>query len=337
VAGFYLRHPLSLEHETGAHPENPERIRAIEAVLEAEDWHGLDLVEAPAASAEQLQRVHPRSHIEAIESVSARGGGMIDADTVVSSRSYEAARRAAGGAAHAVDLMLARGAPNDFAFCGLRPPGHHAERGRAMGFCLFNNIAIGVEHALRAHGVARALIVDWDVHHGNGTQEVFYGSDQVLFASIHQSPLYPGTGGPEERGSGAGDGLTVNLPVAPGAGADEFLALVQTVVAPLARDFEPGLIAVSAGFDAHRADPLADCRLDEAAYADLAASVRDLAAELEVPILICLEGGYALAALAASVSATIAAVSGSAAPRIAPPEAAAEHRERLRDRWPQLA
>ena len=206
-----------------------------------------------------------------------------------------------------------------------------------MGFCLFNNVAIGVAQALAGHGVERAMILDWDVHHGNGTQDVFYDSGQVLFASIHQSPLYPGTGDPSERGAGAGEGLTVNLPVDPGAGPDEFLAIVQTVIEPLARDFEPGLIAVSAGYDAHRADPLADCLLDEAGYADMAASVRDLAAELEVPVLVCLEGGYALAALAASVDATIGALSGSEPPRRAPPVAAAAQRSRLRDRWPQLA
>jgi acetoin utilization deacetylase AcuC-like enzyme len=336
VAGFYLRHPLSLEHDTGRHPENPDRIRAIEMALEAQDWHGLELIEAPAASPEELLRVHPQSHIDAIESLSEVGGGFIDADTVLSARSYDAALRSAGAAAHAVDLLLDEGG-SGFAFCGLRPPGHHAERDRAMGFCLFNNIAVGVAHALAAHPIERALILDWDVHHGNGTQNVFYDSGEVLFGSIHQSQLYPGTGDPSERGAGDGEGLTVNLPVAPGAGPDEFLAIVQTVIDPLARDFGPGLIAISAGYDAHRADPLADCALDEAAYADMAASVRELAAELSVPVLVCLEGGYALRALAASVDATIEAFTGSAKPRQAPPEAAAEHRLRFRDRWPQLA
>jgi acetoin utilization deacetylase AcuC-like enzyme len=333
--GLYLRHPLSFEHETGAHPENPERIRAIEAVLEAEGWLGLEVVEAPAAALEQIERVHPRSHIEAIEAISARGGGMIDHDTVASPRSYDAALRSAGGAVHAVDRLL--GGDAGFAFCGLRPPGHHAERERAMGFCLFNNVAIGVTHALEEHGVERAMVVDWDVHHGNGTQDVFYDSSQVLFASIHQSPLYPGSGNPAERGSGEGEGYTVNLPVPPGAGPDEFLSIVQTVIVPMARGFEPGLLAVSAGYDAHRDDPLAECMLDEAAYADMAASLRDAAAEAGIPILVCLEGGYALTALAASVSATIGAFTGSAAPRAAPTAPASGFRSRLQDRWPQLA
>ncbi len=333
-AGLYLRHPFSFEHDTGSHPENAERVRAIEARLEADDWHGLEVVEAPAATIEQIERVHSRSHVESIREISARGGGMIDLDTVASARSYEAALRAAGGAVHAVDRLL--GDRAGFAFCGLRPPGHHAERSRAMGFCLFNNVAIGVAHALSEHDVERAMVVDWDVHHGNGTQDTFYSTPEVLFASIHQSPLFPGTGDPSETGSGAGEGYTVNLPVGPGAGPDEFLSIVQTVLVPLARDFDPGLLAVSAGYDAHRDDPLAECMLDENAYADMSASLRDAAAELDVPVLICLEGGYALGALAASVSATIAAFTGSAAPREAPPEPASGYRSRLRPRW-QLA
>jgi acetoin utilization deacetylase AcuC-like enzyme len=333
--GIYLRHPLSFEHDTGAHPESAERIRAIEATLAEQGWHGLEVVEAPAATLEQIERIHPRSHIEAIEALSARGGGMIDVDTVTSPRSYEAALHSAGAAVHAVDRLLGDGA--GFAFCALRPPGHHAERARAMGFCLFNNVAVGAGHALAAHGAERVMVVDWDVHHGNGTQEVFYEDPRVLFASIHQIPLYPGSGDAGERGRGAGEGYTVNLPVAPGAGPDQFLALVQTVIVPLARSFRPGLLAVSAGYDAHRDDPLADCMLDEAAYADMAASLRDLAAELGVPVLVCLEGGYALGALAASVGATVAAFTGATEPRAAPPQAAADHRERLLDRWPQLA
>jgi acetoin utilization deacetylase AcuC-like enzyme len=273
--------------------------------------------------------------VEAIRSFSERGGGMLDLDTVASERSYEAALRAAGGAAHAVDRLLAGEA--GFAFCGLRPPGHHAERDRAMGFCLFNNVAVAVAHALAEHGLRRAMVVDWDVHHGNGTQEIFYASSSVLFASIHQSPLYPGTGDAGEQGSGEGEGYTVNLPVPPGAGPDEFLSLIQTVLVPIARGYEPQLLAVSAGYDAHRDDPLAECMLDEASYADMAASLRALAAELEVPLLVCLEGGYALSALAASVSATIAALSDSGVPRTAPAEPASGYRSRLQDRWPALA
>lgn len=334
-SGLYLRHPLSFDHDTGPHPENAERIRAIEQRLEADRWHGLEVVEAPAAGEAQIERVHPRSHLEAIAALSAAGGGQIDLDTVASACSYDAALRAAGAAVHAVDRLLGDGA--GFAFCGLRPPGHHAEPARAMGFCLFNNVAIGVAHALAEHPVERALVVDWDVHHGNGTQEIFYSSPQVLFASIHQSPLYPGTGDADERGSGAGEGYTVNLPVAPGSGPDEYLSLVQRLIVPLARAFEPGLLAVSAGYDAHRDDPLAECMLDEAAYADMAASLRELAAELEIPVLVCLEGGYSLGALAASASATIAAFTGSERPRSAPAEPASGYRSALAERWPAVA
>jgi len=239
--------------------------------------------------------------------------------------------RAAGAAADAASRLL-RG-EETFAFCGLRPPGHHAERDRAMGFCLYNGIAVGAAQAL-ADGAERVLILDWDVHHGNGTQDIFYASEEVLFVSIHQSPLYPGTGAVSERGTGAGKGLTVNLPVAPGSGPDEFLSLIEQVVVPMARRFQPSLLAVSAGFDAHRADPLAGCNLDETAFAEMAASLRDLAAELGIGVLACLEGGYELGSLAASVGATIGGFTDpSVRARTAPPEAAGEHRARLASEW----
>jgi len=329
---LYYRHPLSLEHDTGPHPENAGRIRAIEALLEAEDWHGLERVEAPAASLAQVERVHPSSHVEAIRELSDRGGGNVDLDTIASSASYEAALRAAGGAADAAARLMA--GEERFAFCGTRPPGHHAETGRAMGFCLFNNVAIAAAHALAECGAERVMVIDWDVHHGNGTQEVFYETDRVLFASIHQSPLYPGTGDPDETGRGAGEGYTVNCPVPPGAGPDEFLAIVQTILAPIARDYRPDLLAVSAGYDAHRDDPLAECMLDEGAFAEMSATVRDLAADLGTGVLVCLEGGYAPAALAASVSATLRGFTDtSLSAREAPAEAASAQRRSLGGRW----
>jgi acetoin utilization deacetylase AcuC-like enzyme len=329
----YYRHPLSFEHETGAHPENARRISAIEAELDERDWLGLHVEEAPAATREQLERIHPAAHIDGIERLSASGGGMIDFDTIASPRSFEAALRAAGGAVAAAESLLA--GEERFAFCGLRPPGHHAERGRAMGFCLFNNAAIAAAHALARDGVERVAIVDWDVHHGNGTQEVFYDTADVLFFSIHQMPLYPGSGDAGETGAGAGDGYTINLPVPPGAGPDEFLALVQTVVAPVTREFAPDLLIVSAGYDAHREDPLGQCLLDDRSYADMAATLRDLAAELEVGAMACLEGGYATGALARSVRETIASFTDSGrAARIAPRNELAEsHRRRLEQRW----
>ena len=326
--GIYLRHPLSFEHETGSHPENKRRIEAIESRLESLDWLGLTPEEAPAATREQIERVHTPEHYDAIEMFCERGGGMLDLDTIASPRSFEAALRGAGAAASAAERLLAGEA--DYAFCGLRPPGHHAEAATAMGFCLFNSAAVGAAHAVATGGAERVLIFDWDVHHGNGTQDLFYESADVLYASIHQSPCYPGTGAAGERGAGAGEGLTLNMPVPAGAGPDEFLALVQHVVAPVARRFEPGLIMLSAGYDAHRDDPLAQCRLDEAAYADMTATMRDLAAELEAPVLVVLEGGYDLGALSASVAATLEALGDDRAAREAPAEAAGSHIFRAR-------
>ncbi len=329
--GLYYRHPLSLEHETGPHPENAGRIRAIESLLEAEDWLGLEALEAPAASSEQIGRVHDPAHVAAIEAFCEEGGGMIDADTIASPLSFEAAIRSAGAAADAARRLVA--GEEQFAFCALRPPGHHAERDRSMGFCLFNNVAIGAVEALAA-GAERVMIVDWDVHHGNGTQDIFYASGEVLFASIHQSPLYPGTGAVAETGEGRGDGRTINLPVPAGAGPDEFLALTQAVLAPIARRFRPSLIAVSAGFDAHRDDPLAGCEMNETAFGEMAAAIRDLAADLEIGVLACLEGGYEPTALAKSVAASIRGFTDPAvSPREAPSEAAEPHRDRLAAEW----
>ena len=334
---FYVHHRSSFEHDTGPHPESPRRLLAIEAAMEERDWLGLELVQAPMSGREELLRVHGEAHIERIRHLAEAGGGMIDMDTVASEGSWRAATHAAGGAVHAVDLVLGAGAPRSgFAFCGLRPPGHHAEADRAMGFCLFNNAAVAARHALAAHNVERVLICDWDVHHGNGTEAIFYEAPEVLYASIHQAPLYPGTGAAADVGSGAGEGYTVNLPVPPGAGPDEFLALAQQVVAPIARAYRPGLILLSAGYDAHRDDPLAQCELDEAAYRDLAAGFRLLRAELEVPVVVLLEGGYAVGALAASVVATVEGLQGGD-PREAPPAFAAPYRERLAASWPDLA
>jgi acetoin utilization deacetylase AcuC-like enzyme len=327
-----VRHPSSYEHDTGGHPENARRLTAIEEAMSEREWLGLELVEAPAVELEQLLRVHTAGHVESIEAIAERGGGMIDLDTVASAGSWEAALHSAGGAVHATDRLLSEGG---FAFCGLRPPGHHAERDRAMGFCLFNNVAAAAAHGLD-RGVERVLVLDWDVHHGNGTEAIFYESAEVLYASIHQSPLYPGTGAATDTGSGEGKGLTVNMPVSPGAGPDEFLALVQRVVAPIAREWRPGLLCISAGYDAHREDPLANCELDDAAYGDMAASMRELAAELEAPLLVCLEGGYALGALSRSVVATLEALVSERPAREAPAEPAAADRERLARFWPVL-
>jgi acetoin utilization deacetylase AcuC-like enzyme len=334
AVGLYIRHPSSFAHDTGPHPENAQRLRAIESRLDAEGWLGLELAEAPAATREQLLRVHAPGHVDRIEDLCRRGGGMLDMDTVAVEASYDAALHAAGGAIAAVERM--RGGGERLAFCGLRPPGHHAETARAMGFCLFNNVAVAAAHAIDELGAERVLVLDWDVHHGNGTDEIFAESPRVVYVSIHQSPLYPGTGEADDLGTGEGEGFTVNLPVPPGAGPDEFLSLVQHVVVPIAREHRPDLIAISAGFDAHRADPLAQCLLDAEAYADMAATMRVAAAELDVPILVCLEGGYDLDALADSVSATIAALEDSRVPRTAPREPSERYVDRLRGYWSGL-
>ena len=326
---LYLSHPSGYDHDTGPHPENAGRLRAIDAAIAASDLD-LDRVDAPRATRAQLERVHTAGHVDAIAELSARGGGMIDADTAVSAGSFEAAVRAAGGAAWAARELVA--GDRRVAVCALRPPGHHAERGRAMGFCLFNNVAVAASEALDA-GAERVLVLDWDVHHGNGTETIFAADPRVLYVSIHQSPLYPGTGPADYDGDGEGRGYTVNLPVAAGAGRDEFCGLVQHIVAPLVRVYAPGLIAISGGFDAHAADPLASCRLVEDDYADMAATVRAAADDAGAPILVCLEGGYAPEALAASLVATVAALDSDRAPRPAPNDAAVPHLERVRRRF----
>lgn len=272
--------------------------------MEERDWLGAEVCEAPQASRRQLHRAHTAEHVDAIERFCADGGGMIDMDTVAVEHSWDAALRAAGGACEAIDRLLSGEATA--AFCAMRPPGHHAERGRAMGFCLFNAIAIAAEHAIAENGVERVFICDWDVHHGNGTEEIFAASDAVFYSSIHQWPLYPGTGAADFRGTGAGDGYTLNLPVPAGSGNETFAERVRDAVVPAAREFRPGLIAISAGYDAHRSDPLASCMVDEVGYGDMTAALRDFAAELGIPVLVCLEGGYDPDALAASVVRTIA-------------------------------
>ncbi len=332
---LYLAHPASHLHETGGHPENAGRLVAIEAALERAGWPGLDRIEAPEASREQLLRVHSLEHIEALERFCAAGGGNIDLDTLAGPRSWEAALRGAGAAAFAARALLAGDARA--AFCGTRPPGHHAERERAMGFCLVNNAAVAAAEALAADAVERVLILDWDVHHGNGTEAIFGASAEVLYASIHQSPHYPGTGAAEFSGTGAGEGYTVNLPVPAGAGSDEFRALVEHVVVPIARAYEPQLIVISSGYDAHRDDPLASCEVGTEAYGEMTATMRALAAEIGAPLLIVLEGGYSPGALADSVLATVTALEDGAPPPPAPIAAAEPHRARLAERLAALA
>ncbi|HET7296631.1 MAG TPA: histone deacetylase, partial [Gemmatimonadales bacterium] len=266
------------------------------------------------------------------------GGGFLDMDTVISQDSFEAALHSAGGAVRMVELLLAGATP--CAFSAHRPPGHHATQSQAMGFCLFNSVAVAARHALDSGGLERVMILDWDVHHGNGTNDIFHASDEVLFVSIHQSPLYPGTGPASDVGSGDGRGFTVNLPVPPGADNEMFCALVDRVVAALAREFAPQLVLVSAGYDAHREDPLGQCELTEQGFAAMTRSVRRLGEELQAPVGCVLEGGYGLDALAHSVAATLAALQEPVAPAEpddspAPPVVGAAL-ERLSEWWPAL-
>jgi acetoin utilization deacetylase AcuC-like enzyme len=334
-----LRHPSSLEHETGAHPESPRRIVAIERALSERDWLGWDVRLSPAAPRAALEAVHPAAHVDRIEALAARGGGMIDMDTTVSAGSFQAALHAAGGAIAMVDALLGPDGPAAGASLH-RPPGHHATAGRAMGFCLFNNVAIAAQHALSS-GAARVLIVDWDVHHGNGTNDIFYARDDVLFCSIHQWPLYPGTGRETDAGAGPGEGYTVNLPVAGGSGDAVFVSSIEHVVRPLARAYAPDLVLLSAGYDAHADDPLAGCAVTDAGYAAMSASVRAMADELGVPLGIVLEGGYDLGALARCVTITLDLVGAEAAPEVPAVELhplAARARARLAaGSWPSLA
>ena len=332
-APLYLRHASSLEHDTGLHPEGPGRIPAIEGELERRDWLGYRLVEAPPVEMETLTRVHPRPYVDSVRAVSERGGGAFDADTLASAGSYAAALHAAGGACAMVDALMS--GSSRLGFCGLRPPGHHAEAERAMGFCLFNNVAVAARHALDSLGVRRVLVFDWDVHHGNGTNDIFHGSDEVLFASIHQSPLYPGTGPLDDTGSGRGEGHTVNLPVPPGAGEAVWLSLVEHVVVPIARAYGPELVLISAGFDAHRADPLAECALEAESFARMARWARSVADEVGAPVGAVLEGGYDLDALSRSVAATLEALAADAGPpeSVAPDPLTRSAVARIGARW----
>jgi acetoin utilization deacetylase AcuC-like enzyme len=321
--GLYFSHPACLEHDPRMHmpehPDTPERLLAIERALASEGWLSWERREAPPAEESQLALIHGARHIDQIKELALAGGGAIDGDTFVGEPSYRAALRAAGDACEMARALIAREA--NIGFCGVRPSGHHAEPGRAMGFCLFNNVAIAAELAIRELGVQRVFILDWDVHHGNGTAEAFRRRSDVLFASIHQGGIYPGTGALSDAGSGPGEGYTINLPVPAGSEEDLWLSLLEHIVLPAGQAFEPELVLISAGFDAHRADPLADCRLESGSFAEMTRHVRDFAEQLGAPVGAVLEGGYEPAALAECVHATLTALGGDEPPRSAAPDA----------------
>jgi acetoin utilization deacetylase AcuC-like enzyme len=309
---LYFSHPACSEHDPRAqaptHPENPDRLRAIEKRLEARDWLGWERRQAPAAPERLLELVHDRRHVAALRQLCTEGGGTIDADTFVGASSYDAALHAVGGACEMTRALLA--GEGSAGFCAIRPPGHHAEPDRAMGFCLFNNVAIAAEMAIRELGIERVLVLDWDVHHGNGTVEAFRHRADVLVAGIHQAGIFPGTGSIEDTGSGVGRGYTINLPVPAGSREELWLAVLEHLIVPAAIAFEPQLVLLSAGFDAHRDDPLGGCALETQSFARMACHARDLAAHMAAPLGAVLEGGYEPAALAASVEATMRALGG---------------------------
>jgi acetoin utilization deacetylase AcuC-like enzyme len=337
VSALWLSHDASFAHDIPGHPERPDRLRALEAEMDRHGWFGCRRAEAPAAERELVLAVHPERHVAAIEALCVRGGGAIDADTAAVPETWEAALRAAGGAAALVDALL--GGEARTGVSALRPPGHHAEPERAMGFCFFNNVAVAARRATEAHGLERVLVLDWDVHHGNGTNAMFHADADVLFVSIHESPLYPGTGPESDAGAGAGEGFTVNLPVPGGSGDPVWGSLVEHVGAALVRAWSPQLVLVSAGFDAHRDDPLASCTVTEAGFAGMAASMRRACDDVGAPLGLVLEGGYDLGGLSRSMAAVMPVLTAEAAPVAEPlgvhPLAARAH-ARLAPWWPGL-
>jgi acetoin utilization deacetylase AcuC-like enzyme len=302
---FLFTHPSCFGHDTGpSHPEHPSRLKAVLGALEAPEFAALVHKEAPRADMDQLTRVHTRAYVEhVLSAIPARGFAALDPDTIVSPGSNEAALRAAGALCAAVDAVMAKEATN--AFCAVRPPGHHAEIERSMGFCLFNNVAIGALHAHARHGCARVAILDFDVHHGNGTQDVVGRDGAFFFASVHQSPLYPGTGRRDERGVGN----VLNVPLPPMADGEMFRHVWGELVMPRLIEFHPQFILVSAGFDGHEADPLAALRYHEDDFEWATAEVVRIARDCcDGRVVSALEGGYDLHALGASAAGHVRAL-----------------------------
>jgi len=298
-------HPVYLQHDTGQHVENAQRLVETMRLLEQSGLRErLVMLTPEPASIEDLLTNHASSHISRVERTAAAGGGWLDADTVLSERSYEVALYAAGGLIKATEAVLNGTVGSAFAL--VRPPGHHATRNAAMGFCLFNNIAIAARKALSRPDIERVLIADFDVHHGNGTQESFYDDGRVLYFSTHQSPLYPGTGRVEETGTGSGQGTNVNVPLSPSSGDDEYLRVHEQILLPLAQRFHPQLILVSAGYDAHWADYISSQQMTITGFGRLVSLLKQLSIDLcQQRLVFALEGGYHLQALPYSIKATL--------------------------------
>jgi len=304
MSTLFISHPAFLEHLTPlGHPERPDRLRAIERALEAEKFQTLARGQAPLASLEAIALCHPMEYIVEVREAAPREGLIhLDADTAMSPGTFEAALRAAGGAVHAVDEVLTKKAAN--AFVAARPPGHHAETARPMGFCLFDNAAIAARYAQQRYGVASAAIIDFDVHHGNGSQEIFWSDKSVMYCSTHQMPLFPGTGAVGETGE---HNTIVNAPLRPGDGGAAFRAAFETRILPRLEEFRPELAIISAGFDAHMRDPLANINLAEADFVWATQKIMDVADRCAGGrVISLLEGGYDLQALGNSVAAHVA-------------------------------
>jgi acetoin utilization deacetylase AcuC-like enzyme len=314
VSTVYCYDPLYLEHDLPGHPESRARLeRVMAALAETGLLARMTPVRTLPVELPLLEAVHTPAYVTAVRQISARGGGFLDADTYLGARSYDAALLAAGGAVELVRSVVSGQAGNGIAL--VRPPGHHARAARGMGFCLFNNVAIAARAALDEPGLTRVLIVDWDVHHGNGTQEIFYDSPQVFFFSTHQYPHYPGTGSWSETGAGPGLGYTANVPLPAGVGDAGYRRIFDEILDPLARCFRPDLILVSAGYDAHWNDPLAGLRLSLQGYWEMARSVVAMAGRLcGGRVVVTLEGGYDLDVLACGVANTCRALLGDPAP-----------------------
>jgi acetoin utilization deacetylase AcuC-like enzyme len=306
MATLLLSHSAGLQHLTPAgHPERPDRLRAVARALDADRFKTLSRAESPAASFEIIALCHPMDYVEALRDATPKEGIVhLDADTAMSPGSFEAALRGAGGAIHAVDAVMTGNAVN--AFVATRPPGHHAETARPMGFCLFNNVAIAARHAQRSHGVGRVAIVDFDVHHGNGSQEIFWSDPTVMYCSTHQMPLYPGTGAASERGDH--DNI-VNAPLRAGDAGTQFRAAFESQILPRLAAFRPELVVISAGFDAHARDPLANLNLLEADFDWATRKIMEIAdTSAQGRVVSVLEGGYDLEGLANSAAAHVAAL-----------------------------
>lgn len=301
---------MYLLHETGMHPEKKERLKSIMSYLEKRDvLKKLEKVEPRKAKVEEIEYAHNRDYIEQIESYCAKGYNAIDMDTFISANSYEAALLAAGGSMAAVDKVMKD--ELDHVFCFVRPPGHHAEPSQGMGFCLFNNAAIAAYHAMKEYDIERVLIFDWDVHHGNGTQLIFYHDPRVLYSSVHQSPAFPGTGAADEIGAGKGEGYTVNVPLSGGFGDNDYELILRELLVPLCDEYKPQLIIVSAGQDAHENDPLAGMALSSHGYGMMAGIMKEIADKYcDGKIVLLLEGGYNVNALAESVFCALDTLAG---------------------------